>query len=88
MMDSLQKIRHKVSTNAAIVDTRAVPMNGNLGSPFSGTTINSVDRLILRSCIEVTKNIAGVNPLSNKFVLKESENNLNLALAHLNMPNA
>ena len=36
----------------------------------------------------MTKNIAGVNPLSNKFVLKESENNLNLALAHLNMPNA
>jgi len=37
---------------------------------------------------QVTKNIAGVNPLSNRFVLKESENNLNLALAHLNMPNA
>lgn len=26
--------------------------------------------------------------MSNKFVIKESENNINVALAHMNLPNA
>ena len=29
-----------------------------------------------------------MNPMSNKFVIKESENNINVALAHINLPNA
>ena len=37
---------------------------------------------------QVSKNVTGSNPVSSKFVIKESENNINVALAHMNLPNA
>ena len=45
----------KVGDNAAVIDKRVVPINGNLGLLFSDRTIDAVDRLVLRSYMAVTK---------------------------------
>ena len=55
LMNSLQKIWNKISDNAVVIDKRKVPINGSLGLLFSDSTIDSVDKLVLRSYMEVTK---------------------------------
>ena len=67
LMESLEKIWNKISTNTAVIDKRVVPINGNLGLLFSDPGINSVDKLILRSYMEVTKNISGCQALRKRI---------------------
>ena len=67
LMESLEKIWNKISANTAVVDKRVVPINGNLGVLFSDPTINTVDKLLLRSYMEVTKNISGCQALRKRI---------------------
>ena len=55
LMDSLQKIWQKIAESAVLIDKRRVPINGNIGLLFSDSTMDSTDKLILRSCMSVTK---------------------------------
>ena len=67
LMDSLQKIWQKISDNAVQIDNRKVPINGNVGLLFSDKSIDTTDRLILRSYMNVTKNISGCQALRQRI---------------------
>ena len=67
LMDALEKIWKKISDNAAVIDGRVVPINGNLGLLFSDSSIDATDKLILRSYMAVTKNISGCQALRKRI---------------------
>ena len=67
LMDALKRIWQKISDNAAVIDKRKVPINGNLGLLFSDTTLGAADKLILRSYMAVTKNISGGQAVRKKI---------------------
>ena len=67
LMDSLQRIWQKISSNTVHIDKRSVPINGNIGPLFSDSAIGPTDKLILRSYMSVTKNISGCQALRQRI---------------------
>ena len=57
----------KIAENAVIIDKRRIPINGNSGSLFSDSTLDSGEKLILRSYRAVTKNISGCQALRQRI---------------------
>ena len=57
----------EISDNAVQIDNRKVPINGNVGLLFSDKSIDTTDRLILRSYMNVTKNISGCQALRQRI---------------------
>ena len=57
----------KISDNWVQISDRKVPLNGNLGLLFSDASVNSTDKIILRSYLSVTSNISGCQALRRRI---------------------
>ena len=63
MMNALQKIWKKIAANSAVVQKRKLPIHGNIGLFFSDDDIGVSEKQLLRSYLNVTKNISGCQAL-------------------------
>ena len=59
LIQAVEHIWNKIGANTAVVQKHKTPINGNLSLLFSGDDMGVTEKLVLRSYLEVTKNIAG-----------------------------
>ena len=67
LMSATERIWKKVADNTVIIQKRKVPMNGNIGMLFSDDDIGTSERLLLRSYVNLTKNISGCQALRTRM---------------------
>ena len=55
LINAMESIWKKISSNAAVVQRRELPINGNIGLLFSDDDMGASEKLVLRSYLNVTK---------------------------------
>ena len=67
LVKALENIWTKIEKNTAVIQKRKTPINGNMGLLFSDDDIGVTEKLLLRSYLDVTKNIAGCQALRSRM---------------------
>ena len=67
LINALENIWKKISSNSAVVQKQKLPINGNIGLLFSDDDMGVSEKLVLRSYLDVTKNISGCQALRGRI---------------------
>ena len=67
LIKATENIWKKIAQNCAVVSKHKRPINGNLGILFSDDDMGIHEKLVLRSYLKATKNIAGCQALRNRM---------------------
>ena len=63
LIAGMEKIWKKLAANCVVIDRTKRPINGNFGMLFSDDDMGVTEKLLLRSYLNTTKNIAGCQAL-------------------------
>ena len=63
LINAMESIWKKIASNSAVVQKRKLPINGNIGLLFSDDDMGASEKLVLRSYLNVTRNISGCQAL-------------------------
>ena len=67
LVKAVEKIWKKIDSNSAVIEKRKCPINGNVGILFSDDDMGVTEKLVLRSYLNVTKNISGCQVLRGRI---------------------
>jgi hypothetical protein len=67
LVEAAESLFGRMSRNKVVINGKARPMNGEVAMLFKDDTLTSIEKLLLRSYFNTTKNIAGCQALRKKI---------------------
>ena len=67
LIEGLENIWKKIGNNTAVIQKQKRPINGNIGILFSDDDMGPTEKQILRTYLDVTKNVPGCQALRSRI---------------------
>jgi len=67
LTEGCKKIWQRIGSNTVVINKVKKPINGNIGMLFSADDITSAEKIILRSYLNTTSNVAGCQAVRQKI---------------------
>ena len=67
LIEATRKIWHRIAQNVVVINGHKKNINGNVGMLFSADDITGPEKIILKSCLNTTSNIAGCQAIRSKI---------------------